>query len=77
MQSKEPHNTCDPAGGYGKCLVETSGNVICGELLFQAASCTDCEPANCTNCRCVATAGSADKCNNGPTGYEFVCVRAV
>ena len=69
--------TCGPAGGYGKCLVEASGDNICAELLFQAASCTECAPANCTNCRCVLAAGGGDRCNNGPTGQDFVCVRAV
>ena len=68
--------TCGPAGGYGKCLVTANGANICAELLFQASSCTDCEPANCTNCRCVKAVG-ADKCNNGPNGYDFVCVRKV
>ena len=69
--------TCGPAGGYGKCLVEVSGGNICGELLFQAASCTECAPANCTNCRCVLAAGGGDRCNNGVNGYDFVCVRPV
>ena len=68
--------TCGPAGGYGKCLVDGSGAEICAELLFQVASCTECGPANCTNCRCVPASG-ADKCNNGPNGYDFVCVRDV
>ena len=69
--------TCGPAGGYGKCLVEAGGDNICGELLFQAATCADCAPANCTNCRCVLAAGGGDRCNNGPTGQDFVCVRPV
>jgi hypothetical protein len=68
--------TCGPAGGYGKCLVDNSGANICAELLFQVASCDECGPANCTNCRCVPAVGG-DKCNNGPNGYDFVCVRAV
>lgn len=68
--------TCGPASGFGKCLVDVSGNHICAELLFQASSCTDCEPANCTNCRCVKAVG-ADKCNNGLNGSDFVCVRKV
>jgi hypothetical protein len=69
--------TCGPAGGYGKCLVDGSGANICAELLFQVQSCTECEAPNCTNCRCVPAAGSADKCNNGANGYDFVCVREV
>jgi len=69
--------TCGPAGGYGKCLVDGSGANICAELLFQATSCTECGPGNCTNCRCVPAAGGADKCNNGANGYDFVCVREV
>jgi hypothetical protein len=69
--------TCGPAGGYGKCLVEAGGDNICGEILFQVASCTDCEPANCTNCRCVLAAGGGDRCNNGSSGHDFICVRAV
>jgi hypothetical protein len=68
--------TCGPVGGYGKCLVDVSGNHMCAELLFQATSCTECGPANCTNCRCVKAVG-ADKCNNGPNGYDFICVRKV
>ena len=69
-------HTCGPAGGYGKCLVTVSGNHICAEILFQAASCTECGPANCTDCRCVPAVG-ADKCNNGPNGYDYICVRKV
>ena len=69
--------TCGPAGSSGKCLVEASGGNICAELLFQAASCTECAPANCTNCRCVLATGGGDRCNNGVNGQEFVCVRAV
>lgn len=67
--------TCGPAGGYGKCLVDAFGGNICAELLFQAASCTECEPANCTNCQCVLAAGGGDRCNNGVNGQDFVCVR--
>jgi hypothetical protein len=69
--------TCGPTGGYGKCLVDATGGNICAEILFQATSCTDCGPANCTNCRCVPAAGGGDRCNNGANGYEFVCVREV
>jgi hypothetical protein len=61
-------HTCGPAGGYFKCLVDVSGNHICAELLYQAAFCTEC--------RCVPAVG-ADKCNNGPNGHDFVCVRKV
>ena len=69
--------TCGPAGGFGKCLVDSSNGNVCGELLFQAASCTECAAPNCANCRCVPAAGSADKCNNGPNGQDYVCVRAL
>lgn len=69
--------TCGPAGGYGKCLVEAGGGNICAEILFQVASCTECEAPNCTNCRCVLAAGGGDRCNNGATGYDFICVREV
>lgn len=70
-------HTCGPAGGYGKCLVGVSGNHICAEILFQVASCDECGPANCTDCRCVPAEGGTDKCNNGATGYDFICVRKV
>ncbi len=69
--------TCGPEGGYGKCLVEAGGGNICAEILFQVASCTECESPNCTNCRCVLAAGGGDRCNNGSTGYDFICVRTV
>lgn len=69
--------TCGPAGGYGKCLVTATGNNICAETLFQVRSCDECEPANCTNCRCVPAVGGGDKCNNGANGYDFICVRKV
>jgi hypothetical protein len=69
--------TCGPEGGYGKCLVEPSGANICAEILFQVASCEECEEPNCTNCRCVLAAGGGDRCNNGANGYDFICVRAV
>lgn len=69
--------TCGPAGGYGKCLVEATGGNICAEILFQVPSCTDCEAPSCTNCRCVPAAGGGDRCNNGANGYEFICVREV
>ena len=69
--------TCGPEGGYGKCLVDASGGNICAEILFQVASCTECEAPNCTNCRCALAAGGGDKCNNGANGYDFICVREV
>lgn len=69
--------TCGPAGGYGKCLVEATGDNICAEILFQVASCSDCDAPNCTNCRCVLAAGGGDRCNNGASGYDFICVREV
>ena len=70
-------HTCGPAGSYGKCLVGVSGNHICAEILFQVASCDECGPANCTDCNCVPAEGGTDKCNNGATGYDFICVRKV
>jgi hypothetical protein len=69
--------TCAPASGYGKCLVDAGGGNICAELHFQVQSCTECEAPNCTNCRCVPAAGGSDRCNNGANGYEFICVREV
>ena len=69
--------TCGPAGGYGKCLVEMFGGNICAELLFQVATCTECDAPNCVNCRCVLAAGGGDKCNNGANGYDYICVRDV
>jgi hypothetical protein len=69
--------TCGPAGGYGKCLITSSGDNICAEILFQVASCTDCAAPNCTNCRCALAAGGGDRCNNGASGYDFICVREV
>ena len=64
-------------GGYGKCLVDVAGNHICAEFLFQASSCSECEQANCTDCRCVPASGGTRKCNNGANGYDFICVRKV
>ena len=69
--------TCGPAGGYGRCLVDPTGGNICAEILFQVQSCTECEAPNCINCRCVLGAGGGDKCNNGATGYDYICVREV
>ena len=59
--------TCGPAGGYGKCLVDATGGNICAELLFQVQSCTECEAPNCTNCRCVPAAGGGDRATTEPT----------
>ena len=69
--------TCGPAAGYGRCLVDPTGGNICAEILFQVQSCTECEAPNCVNCRCVLGAGGGDKCNNGATGYDYICVREV
>jgi len=69
--------TCGPEDGYGKCLIEASGENICAELLFQVQSCAECAAPNCTNCRCVLAAGGGDRCNNGANGYNFICVREV
>lgn len=69
--------TCGPEGGYGKCLVDASGENLCAEILFQVPSCTECEAPNCVNCRCALAAGGGDRCNNGATGYDYICVRQV
>jgi hypothetical protein len=69
--------TCGPSGGHGKCLVEATGGNVCAEILFQTTTCADCTAPNCTNCRCVLAAGGGDRCNNGASGYDFICVRAV
>ena len=69
--------TCGPTGGYGKCLVDARGGNLCAEILFQANSCADCAPPNCTNCQCALAAGGGDRCNNGANGYDFICVREV
>ena len=71
------NQTCGAAGGHGKCLVESTGGNLCAEILFQAATCDDCAAPACTNCRCVLAAGGGDRCNNGATGYDFICVREV
>ena len=70
-------HTCGPQGGYGRCLVDPYGGNICAEILFQVASCTECEAPNCINCRCALAAGGGDKCNNGANGYDYICVRDV
>lgn len=69
--------TCAAAGGYGKCLVESTGGNLCAEILFQATTCADCAAPACTNCRCVRAEGGGDRCNNGANGYDFICVREV
>jgi hypothetical protein len=69
--------TCGPASGTGKCLVEAGGANICGEIVFQAATCAKCASTSCPDCRCVLAAGGGDRCNNGADGEDFVCVRAV
>jgi hypothetical protein len=70
-------DTCGPSDGYGKCLETVAGKHICAEILFQVRSCDECEPPNCTDCKCVPAVGGADKCNNGANGYDFICVRKV
>jgi len=69
--------TCGRAGGFGRCLVEVFGGNICAGILFQVDTCAECEPASCTNCRCVLAAGGGDRCSAGPNGKEFLCVRPV
>ena len=69
--------TCGAAGGYGKCLVESTGGNLCAEILFQATTCDACAAPACANCRCVLAAGGGDRCNNGTNGYDFICVREV
>jgi hypothetical protein len=61
----------------GKCFVRRFGGNICGEILFQANTCADCEPPNCLDCVCILGAGGGDKCNNGAHGSDYVCIRAV
>ncbi|MFT4039506.1 MAG: hypothetical protein QM692_15065 [Thermomicrobiales bacterium] len=68
---------CGDPFGSGKCLVEAGGGNICAEILFQAQFCTDCEEPACVGCRCVLAAGGGDRCNNGATGADFICVRPV
>jgi hypothetical protein len=69
--------TCGPANGYGKCLIDPAGENFCAEILFQVATCADCEAPNCVNCRCALAAGGGDRCNNGANGYDYICVREV
>jgi hypothetical protein len=69
--------TCGPSTGFGKCLISRVGKNVCAEILFQVASCTACDPPNCTNCVCALAAGGGDRCNNGANGFDFICVRRV
>lgn len=69
--------TCGSSGGYGKCLVEATGGNLCAEILFQAATCAECAAPACQGCRCALAAGGGDRCNNGTTGFDFICVRSV
>lgn len=66
---------CGEPGGNGKCLVQATGGNVCAEILFQAQYCTDCDEPACVGCRCVLAAGGGDRCNNGSTGADFICVR--
>jgi hypothetical protein len=70
-------HTCGPTGGHAKCFVLPLGNNICAEILFQAQACSACRSPNCVNCRCILGAGGGDKCNNGASGYDYVCIRPV
>ena len=69
-------DTCGPVGGYGKCLLTPFGRNVCAEILFQAQNCSDCAAPSCTDCVCVV-ATAADKCNNGASGFPYICVRRV
>ncbi len=70
--------TCGPAGGSGKCLVETGGGNICAEIRFQVLTCADCVGPFCDNCQCALAAGGGDRCDNGATtGFDFICVQPV
>jgi hypothetical protein len=71
------NHTCGPSGSFGKCLVKQLGGNVCAEILFQTQSCNDCKAPNCTNCGCILAAGGGDKCNNGATGFDYICVRNV
>jgi hypothetical protein len=71
-------DTCGPSTANGKCFVKRfGGRNMCAEILFQAQTCTDCDEPNCTDCKCILGAGGGDKCNNGPNGFDYVCVRKV
>jgi hypothetical protein len=69
-------HTCGPSTGHGKCMVKRfGGKNFCGEILFQAASCDACKEPQCVDCICILGAGGGDKCNNGTTGFDYICVR--
>ena len=69
-------HVCGPMGGPGKCFVKRfGGRNICAEVLFQAQNCDQCKAPACTDCMCVFAAGGDDKCNNGATGFDYICVR--
>jgi hypothetical protein len=68
-------HTCGPSTGYGRCLISRWGQNMCAEILFQVPNCNECAEPNCTNCICILGAGGGDKCNNGASGYDYVCVR--
>lgn len=70
-------HTCGPVGGHGKCLVRRFGGNTCAEILFQTQTCNDCKAPNCTNCICILGAGGGDKCNNGVSGFDYICVREI
>ena len=67
--------TCGPTGGTGKCLVKATGRNVCAEVLFQVATCADCEAPSCIGCVCVLAAGGGDRCNNGVNGHDLICAR--
>jgi hypothetical protein len=69
--------TCGPPGSHGKCFVKRFGGNFCAEILFQTQTCSDCNPPNCTGCRCILGAGGGDKCNNGVNGFDYICVRPI
>ena len=69
-------DTCGPVGGFGKCFVTRFAGTVCAEILFQVSKCSDCNEPNCTDCLCIGATG-ADKCNNGASGFPYVCVRRV
>jgi hypothetical protein len=71
-------HTCGPAGRNGKCFVKKfGGKNICAQIARQAETCADCAEPDCPNCICVHAAGGGDKCNNGVSGFDFLCVRKV
>lgn len=71
-------HTCGPQGKHGKCLVKRfGGKNICAKIVSPAQDCTDCDEPNCTNCICVHAAGGGDKCGNGASGPDYMCVKKV